>query len=526
MWTESIYGCIVPTVSTMVIFVVTFNVVRFLIGEFKVHITDSKKHNWQVIKTSSRAYFCNVCETLLLAVNGLYCDSCGVCADHECMKKADKMFNCKKMFTSSKEPMKHHWIRGNLPLIAMCEVCDEECSLEPGLFDWWCCWCQKCAHETCKAYINEICDFGAFKQMVIPPTSLEVASKRSSIRRRLQLKSITPPLWLNWSPLIVVVNKKSGNNEGAEILSSFRRLLNPAQVVDLSDRDPITALEWCRLLGNVPCRIAVAGGDGTVAWILDTIDKLKFNPLPAVAILPLGTGNDLSRVMGWGKEYDSSTDISTTLQMIQQAKETYLDRWSVVLDGKKGLGFRAQQKSLHMYNYLSVGVDAQVTLSFHDARESPFYLFSHRIFNKLLYLCFGTQQVVERDYKDLNKRLEVYLDGRKVELPSIESIVVLNIPSWGAGVDLWNMNLEDDHIGIQSMNDKRVEVCAVYSSFHIAQMQIGLSQPLRLGQATTVKIILKDSCAMQVDGEPWQQPPCTITVSHINQALMLMSNDQ
>lgn len=61
---------------------------------------------------------------------------------------------------------------------------------------------------------------------------------------------------------------------------------------------------------------------------------------------------------------------------------------------------------------------------------------------QLLYLCFGTQQAVEREYKDLDKRIEVYMDGKRVELPSIESIVVLNIPSWGAGVDLWGMGLE------------------------------------------------------------------------------------
>lgn len=60
-------------------------------------------------------------------------------------------------------------------------------------------------------------------------------------------------------------------------------------------------------------------------------------------------------------------------------------RWSVLIDAKKGLGFsRAHHKSIHMYNYLSVGVDAQVTLNFHRTRESRFYLFSHRIFNKVI----------------------------------------------------------------------------------------------------------------------------------------------
>lgn len=69
-------------------------------------------------------------------------------------------------------------------------------------------------------------------------------------------------------------NRKSGNNDGDQILSLFRRLLNPSQIVDLAERDPVAALEWCRLLGTTPCTILVAGGDGTIAWLLNTINKL------------------------------------------------------------------------------------------------------------------------------------------------------------------------------------------------------------------------------------------------------------
>lgn len=49
---------------------------------------------------------------------------------------------------------------------------------------------------------------------------------------------------------------------------------------------------------------------------------------------------------------------------------------------------------------------------------------------------------MERECKDLDKTIEIYLDGKKIELPSIESIVILNIPSWAAGVNLWNIGLE------------------------------------------------------------------------------------
>jgi diacylglycerol kinase (ATP) len=28
--------------------------------------------------------------------------------------------------------------------------------MEPGLTDWWCCWCQRCVHEACKPVLSEV----------------------------------------------------------------------------------------------------------------------------------------------------------------------------------------------------------------------------------------------------------------------------------------------------------------------------------------------------------------------------------
>ena len=50
-------------------------------------------------------------------------------------------------------------------------------------------------------------------------------------------------------------------------------------------------------------RILAAGGDGTVAWILKTVRELQLEPPPAVAVMPLGTGNDLSLSFGWGNTF-------------------------------------------------------------------------------------------------------------------------------------------------------------------------------------------------------------------------------
>lgn len=48
--------------------------------------------------------------------------------------------------------------------------------------------------------------------------------------------------------------------------------------------------------------VQVAGGDGTVGWVLGSMTELHVEgrtPIPPVGIIPLGTGNDLSRSFGW-----------------------------------------------------------------------------------------------------------------------------------------------------------------------------------------------------------------------------------
>lgn len=60
----------------------------------------------------------------------------------------------------------------------------------------------------------------------------------------------------------------------------------------------------------------------------------------------------------------------------------------------------------------------------------------------MLYVCFGTGEVIEKTYRNLQEGLDVYLDGNLVDLPAIEGIVILNIDSYGAGMHLWQMGYE------------------------------------------------------------------------------------
>ncbi|XP_076033309.1 diacylglycerol kinase epsilon [Oratosquilla oratoria] len=480
----------------------------------------SKGHRWGCPDRMMECWYCNICETLINACDGTQCDACGICAHTvDCFVEANKQLRC-KVISSNVSTHKHHWIKGNLPSHAQCEVCEEECGLGPGLVDLQCCWCQRTVHDSCLLHFSEVCDMGCVNDCIVPPNCIRLQSTR--LRKQLLVKQVLDPKLSNWSPVIVIGNRLSGSNECEGILASFRRILNPAQVIDLAERPPEEALEWCHLMPpNRQCRVIVAGGDGTVGWVFNAIQKLKLKQAPLVSILPLGTGNDLSRVIGWGEESGEVDPIKRLIEL-RKASQASLDRWKVNFLPAKSLGIRMPSREVYMNNYLSIGVDALVTYNFHKTRQSPFYIFKSRTINKLIYFTFGTKDVLEHECKDLDQHIEVYMNKRRVNLPNIEAVVILNIPCWGAGVRPWKMGEGGDAAPDQDYSDGILEVFCVTSSFHIAQLQVGLGGPERLGQCSEIRIVLNRTAPMQVDGEPWKQHPGEINVTFSHRAAILV----
>lgn len=67
----------------------------------------------------------------------------------------------------------------------------------------------------------------------------------------------------------------------------------------------------------------IAGGDGTICSVLNYIKTLPRwkNINPPAAILPLGTGNDLSRSLGWGGSIEEVNPSELLMDYHQKGKD-------------------------------------------------------------------------------------------------------------------------------------------------------------------------------------------------------------
>ena len=334
----------------------------------------------------------------------------------------------------------------------------------------------------------------------------------------------------------------------SESQEALLRRLQELLVGKDADRHPSSGDRTASAVPPPRVRFLAGGGDGTVAAAASLIAlaceraHLPQTRRAPVAPLPLGTGNELSRISGWGAAYGGGS-MANIVRNVAGAYLSNLDMWTATIvpsgRGTRGGGFgvdadkdadadaNAETKVRRKFVcFFSLGFDAHISHRFTKRRERDPSSCATVWQNKAWYAYYGAKEFMSGGGHltgDDGKRIvDLYVDGERVDVPrDLNSVQVFNIHSSADGVDFWGTNrpsvkgeLPDSVFVPPCVGDGMLEVVGTRGVSDLVAVRNGFAHSKRLAQGGRVELRLSAPVAAQMDGETWVQSPCVVRIEH------------
>ena len=335
------------------------------------------------------------------------------------------------------------------------------------------------------------------------------------------------------TPILLFVNPQSGGKVGQEIINKASSLEN-IHIVQLPEQQTEWTTRDRSILFHPDLRVIAAGGDGSVSWVLSMLVDF-YGPQgefqPPFGILPIGTGNDMSRTVGWGG-YFGSFDIRRVPQFIQSIRAEQnikpLDVW--LTTNKRTDIPNAEEQKKYMINYFSLGVDANIALDFENFRRNNPNCFCCRCWSKTIYgpMAFGSlcmpklKDFMRGTYTECNPNTRQCTEETTETLPDTveknfefstfaKTLVFHNIFSMMCGKDTWH----DYRNRPRDFYDGMVEVSTCAGFWALTGMQLGINTYRNIARINKAEFETDDPIAYEIDGEAFMvNGPGKFTISH------------
>jgi diacylglycerol kinase family enzyme len=231
--------------------------------------------------------------------------------------------------------------------------------------------------------------------------------------------------------LAFLVNPVSGGGQGRVLMSYIPEIMNSVG---------LTSSEWTvesteissfdeqidRLIEKSEKLIAV-GGDGTMSAILRRAVHFKDRQEALLGLIPLGTGNDLARMMNIYQNFKEKGLVSTVKKLIQAPSRAF-DVWIV-------------NDRYTLSAYLSVGLDAKIAHHFDEDRKQGKIRFKSALYNRIYYMRlfwrfrnWRIKNGAKVEFSDLAQKKHSF------DLSLRRSLIIGNINSYAGGSNPFGNN--------------------------------------------------------------------------------------